>query len=413
MDAHFLAGRTVVVAGAGIAGLSFATALRKQWPSNLKPPKITIYERDTKDVAMDREGYSLSLAGHDETGGLVALKDLGLLDQILGHAILGLEGDGCFKIWDSSWGELMSVRFKPARGVPTAGIRIARKHLRQTLIDAVGVNGIQWGVACVAANKLGNGRMRVQLMGNGHTQESTIECDLLVAADGASSKLRASLRPDDQLEYAGAIQLCGNAMFSEGIPKPVDNNWGLQTSAHGVCCFYSPVDKNTVLWALSIREPDPRPRLDRSKPESLQAVIDEGRKLGKAFSEPFLTIVNTTDPETVLAQSARDKKPFAHDDDAGPVVFIGDSNHAVSPFAGYGASLALKDGWDLAEQICKTPSLGDAVKAYDTISVPRAVKVLESSRWRINMGHGTGLKFLFFRALVSFGGFMLWLMGRS
>ncbi len=45
MDAKFLSGKKVVVAGAGMAGLSFALALRKRWPSNLEPPLVTIYDR--------------------------------------------------------------------------------------------------------------------------------------------------------------------------------------------------------------------------------------------------------------------------------------------------------------------------------------------------------------------------------
>jgi len=141
--------------------------------------------------------------------------------------------------------------------------------------------------------------------------------------------------------------------------------------------------------------------------------MEEARKLGAVFAEPFGAMVDATDPKTTFRLSARDKQPFRHDEDCGSVVFIGDSNHAVSPFAGFGANLALKDGWDLAAQICGKRTLGEAVKAYDAVSVPRAVKVLKSSHWRIDNGHSTGLKFFFFRALVGFGGFMLWAMGRS
>jgi 2-polyprenyl-6-methoxyphenol hydroxylase-like FAD-dependent oxidoreductase len=304
----------------------------------------------------------------------------------------------------------MSVRFKPAPGLPTAGIRIARKNLRRTLIDAVNrTDQIRWGMACVSAAKLDDGKMRVWLDG-----QPTVDCDLLIVADGANSKLRASLRPGDTLQYAGAMQMGGDAVFPQGLPRPLDTNWGLQISeGSGVCCFYSAVDKSSAVWALSIREPHPRPALDKDSPDQHRAILEETLKLGHEFGDRFKTIVGATDPKTVFCIPARDKKPFLHDPALGSVVFIGDSNHAVSPFAGYGASLAMKDGWDLASSLCQSGSVAEAVVAYDAISVSRAAKVLNSSHWRIDMGHSSGLKFLWFKVIITFGGFMLWLLGKS
>ncbi|RYO82001.1 hypothetical protein DL766_007265 [Monosporascus sp. MC13-8B] len=414
---HFLAGKRIIVAGAGMAGLAFVTGLRRQWNPALQPPEIVIYERDTQQTSINREGFSLSLAGYDETGGLYALKQLGLLDEVLPHALLGLEGTGSFKVWGRNFGEQMSVRYKPARGLPSAGIRIARKNLRKVLLDAVeATDKITWGSACVEAQKLASGRVRVKFARGGHDSkvDDEDECDLLVVADGASSKLRACLRPDDTLRYAGAIQLGGSAKFEDKIPQPVDNNWGMLLSGQGVSCFLSPIDHHSVVWALSRLEAQERRRINPNDPGSAEKVIREGLELGRMFGEPFQTIVERTDPATVFAMPARDKQPFYHDvSDLGPIVFIGDSNHAVSPFAGYGASLAMKDGWDLAEQICAASDVKRAVTSYDAISVPRAIKVLKESHWRIEMGHSTGIKGMMFRCFIAVGGFLLWLTGQA
>jgi hypothetical protein len=43
-----------------------------------------------------RGTYTLSLTGFDSSGGLVALRNLGLLDDALEHAISGLDGTGAF-----------------------------------------------------------------------------------------------------------------------------------------------------------------------------------------------------------------------------------------------------------------------------------------------------------------------------
>ncbi|KAL6831426.1 hypothetical protein J3E69DRAFT_221505 [Trichoderma sp. SZMC 28015] len=409
MDAQFLSGKKIIVAGAGISGLSFTLAIRQLWPAGLEPPHIVIYERDSDAVPPGREGYSLSLAGFDETGGLYAARDLGILDEVLNHATQGLGNQFVFKVWNNSWNELLSMKFKPAAGLPTAGIRIARKNLRKVLTSAVGPGQIKWNTACVDAEKLPNGKILVTLSGD-HipADKTTTECDLLIVADGAASKIRSKLRPDDTLQYAGVMQKGGLAVFPNGIPQPVDKNWGMLLSAgKGMACFLSPYDETSVAWGMSYRAPTIEEPLKLSGLEDAQQVIDDCKELGKEFPQPFQSILNATDPRDVSRLAARDKQPFNHDLSLGPVIFIGDSNHAVSPFSGYGASLALKDGWDLSVQLCKAKSLTEAVKAYDAISVPRANKVLKESHQRIDMGHATGLNYLVNRSLLGIGGFVL------
>jgi 2-polyprenyl-6-methoxyphenol hydroxylase-like FAD-dependent oxidoreductase len=172
----------------------------------LTPPNLTIYERDSNAVPAGREGYTFSLAGYDKTGGLYAAHDLGILDDVMKHAVQGLGSKLKFTMWNSSWKELLTQTFEPAPGLPTSGIRIARKNLRKVLTDAVGREQIIWNTACVDAEKLPNGKMLVKLS-EGQT-ESTAECDLLIIADGASSKLRAS-----QAIPCNTLELCKKAAW--------------------------------------------------------------------------------------------------------------------------------------------------------------------------------------------------------
>lgn len=208
----------------------------------------------------------------------------------------------------------------------------------------------------------------------------------------------------------------GVAHFPSGIPAPLNENWGLQISGgQGACCFYSPADKNSVIWALSFLESEPRPKIQTfDTQDAIRPVLDEARVRGSMLGSLFHTLVEaTTDAAGVFCFPAKDKRPFRHSSDEPSIVFIGDSNHAVSPFAGHGASLALKDGCGLAQSLVGSTPLVDAVQDYDAVSVSRAQKVLDSSRWRINNSHSTGLRFLCFRTLMVIGGYMLWLVGRS
>lgn len=268
-------------------------------------------------------------------------------------------------------------------------MRIARRELRRVLIDAVPSTDIHWSSYCTGAVQLGNGRVQVQLS-NGEVDE----CDLLVAADGANSKVRASFRPDDKLSFAGAVCITGDARFPNGIPEPVDQDWGLILGAGGTGLFASPIDEHSAVWSLSYLAPEPRETIPRPIPqEQAQLLLNEALHRGTTFTEPFKTLVQATDLSTLTIFNAMDKQPFQH---AGsgqewkPVVFIGDSNHAMSPFAGNGANMALMDGWDLAEQLCKPVTLPVALAAYDSLSMPRSKSAIQMSHWSISLAHAQG-----------------------
>ncbi|SPJ81888.1 uncharacterized protein FTOL_09293 [Fusarium torulosum] len=392
---HFLERKTIIVAGGGVAGSAFVIGLRKLWNTQLEEPRIVIYDRDSPDVSAQREGYTVSLVGYDASGGLIALNKLGLLQQTLDKAVSGLNNEGAFKIWGPNWNEQASFRRKPLDGLPSSSIRITRKDLRQVLHDNLRPeDSVQWNSRCVAVRQLESGRLSVQVVQGQPGYELMTEelCDILIAADGAHSKLREYLRPNDKLEFAGAILRGGISRFEGPPPAPVDKDWGFILSGTGVSCFFSPVDKHSIVWGVGALETEQVPSLDTNDEKAIKEVVECGLRLGDRLHEPFSTIVRHTDPKTVFSMNAHDKAPFSHEDMVKRgVVFIGDSNHAVSPFAGFGANLALSDAWDLAEQLCRSSSMAYAIAAYDELSVPRARKILEGSRERLKMGHRKGV----------------------
>lgn len=414
MPSHFLEGKKIIVSGAGFAGLSFAIALHQNWDPSLKRPQVTIYERDGRHLPRNRQGTSLSLHGFDENGGLVAARDIGLLDGMMKHAVSGNDSSSGFRIWSSNWVELLSIKFSPYQDLPSSGIRIVRNDMREVCVSAAEkLYPIAWNTMVTSAERLSDGRIRVHISPSGKDGDSfTDECDLLIAADGAHSKIRSSFRPDDNLEYAGAIQMGGVSRFPNGIPEPVTKNWGMVITGEGVGCFFSPVDATGVIWGLGFLEPQ---RAQKHDPGSIdEAVKQEALERGHMLQEPFRTIVNATEKDASFMFPARDKKPFPHagDDNLKGVVFLGDTNHAVSPFAGNGANMALKDGVDLARQICASQSMEEALVAYDKLAMPRAEKTLKQSHQRIGQAHCTGWYYYALRGMLFVGSTMMFLTGR-
>lgn len=299
-----------------------------------------------------------------------------------------------FTIWDKDW--IASPSFNvPAYGdMPTSAVRIPRRILRMILIEAAEAAGIEvhWGVSCEVPECLDSGRVRIRLRNaeNGGSIE-TRTCDLLIVADGANSKIRTSLRPDDTLQYTGLMMMGGVAEFPDGaVPAHIIDKWGMVLTDQGVSCFLSPTSKSGFHWGLSWRKQSPRAPPATWSNEYVQSLKFEALRRGRVIAEPFATIVERTDPSTMFIMAGMDKRPFSHEHLRG-VVFIGDSNHAFSPLAGNGANVALKDGYDLAEQLCTASSIHDAISQFDHEGVPRALRTLDRSHERIASAHTTQL----------------------
>jgi 2-polyprenyl-6-methoxyphenol hydroxylase-like FAD-dependent oxidoreductase len=61
--------------------------------------------------------------------------------------------------------------------------------------------------------------------------------------------------------------------------------------------------------------------------------------------------------------------------------------------------MALEDGWDLAEQLCKHESLEAALTAYDALSMPRAKTTLRMSHFVIEVAHSQGWRLMLYTLL--------------
>ncbi|KAJ3496246.1 hypothetical protein NLG97_g2793 [Lecanicillium saksenae] len=411
---HFLSGKSIFVIGAGLSGAAFVASLRSTWTHALPFPNITVFDRDAKCEFERRGGYSLSLVGNDPSGGLIPLKKMGILDSVLRRSIAGVGGDGIFKLWSSEWKELAGHRRSPLEGMPTSSVRISRSEIRRILLAAAQLDqdgAVQWNTRCHSVSKLPTGRMLVETARGGENVSRSMECDLVIVAEGANSRIRAHLRPNDTLEYTGAVMRTGVSRFPHALPEQIGRNWGFILSGTGVSCFVSPVGESDLQWAVGHFED----RISTESPDAHHAkqAIRRASELGSHIAEPFKTIISQTDPETVMCINAHDKLPFRHSGiESMPVVFIGDSNHALSPFAGYGANLGLSDAWDLAEQLVKNTSLRDAVEGYDNISFPRASRVVIGARKRLRAGHSTGLRYLLFLLILAISRALRWILRR-
>jgi 2-polyprenyl-6-methoxyphenol hydroxylase-like FAD-dependent oxidoreductase len=410
-EKHHLAGKRIIVTGAGLAGLAFATALDQSWPDGHPKPELVLYERSLKELDREREGYTMSIKSES---GLKALKELGLLEKALSHSTVGHNGiETAPTIWNSKWQPQLDLNAtrKPSQAgaaIPPTGIRLVRYMLRDMLLNAVPPHTtIHWGKGCEKAQLLPNDRVRVTL-----TDASTSDCDLLIAADGANSTIRASLLPAQSLAYAGVVCYMGTSRFPPGEkPTPhAKGKWGINLSSKGVPFLTFPVDATTTVWALSYRSAQPRERVRGTEAIAhRRELLEEVHQRGSHLQSPFREIVQATDPRTLQVFSAAHKPPLSHAAllPSTNVVLIGDANHPVTPFSGSGANMALLDAVVLAQQLACCGSVGAAISAFDAESIPRARKAFNRARFTIAVLHARGFGFWVVRVLVGVVGLLV------
>src|SRR4051812_31886012 len=204
----------VAVVGAGIAGLTFAAAMRKFAPS----ADVAIYERDAAADSRP-EGYGLGLRGD---AGLLVLKRLGLYDDLAGDAVTIAN----FAILDQRGKHLLDLPAASDERRRTE--RVLRARLKAVLRAAADLPA-SFARQVVDYADHGDG---VELR---FADGPTATADLLVAADGVNSAVRAKMI-GDQKRYLGLTAIAGEAPVPANGPL-IDGGYFMTLGDDGTSVF--------------------------------------------------------------------------------------------------------------------------------------------------------------------------------
>ena len=235
MTNQLIAGKQIAIIGAGPAGLTLARLLQQSGAAHIR-----VYERDLNREVRD-QGATLDL--HEESG-LLALQRAGLMDGFRANFRPGAEK---LRVLDKyahiAFDEHDTPPGKDDREAPRP--EIDRGPLRGLLLDSLTPGTVVWNRQLLTAIPEGEGWLL-------HFQDGTsATADLLVAADGANSKVRpllTSIRP----VYAGYMVVEGlvyeanraapgiNALLREGKIFAFGDNKSIIVSskAGGHFAFY-------------------------------------------------------------------------------------------------------------------------------------------------------------------------------
>ncbi|KAJ3540848.1 hypothetical protein NM208_g4874 [Fusarium decemcellulare] len=393
-----LEGKRVVVIGAGVAGLAFIIGLRRQWPTDRVPPRIAIYDRRKAEQPCQTEqpDRSVLLTGPAAASGRETLQSLGLLEEALQYSVPEEADDDYFgddplsidellEESSSAGSTIVAEQAVQGHGRSRSGLprRMRYGDLCKILVKAANqTDEIFWGVTCQNVLTRPDGKLGIWLTTEGDEDGRLDACDYVIAADGASSTIRASILSRNSPMMA-ENQVGGVATFPGRVPSSL-NTWGTRTAKDWVnrtpFCSYYTVDENHVIWDVNsfqqIAGSDDLDNLDESK-RVLELCGEHTNWMSTTDGkrQKLRTLFNNTHPRSIFSFRDGHKGVYSGSWDKN-VVFIGDSNHAVGLSTGDGGSLALRDGWDLAEKFTRSEDLHGAIEVYKDASTIRASREL-------------------------------------
>jgi 2-polyprenyl-6-methoxyphenol hydroxylase-like FAD-dependent oxidoreductase len=363
-----LQNKRVAIIGGGPGGLTLARLLQT------KGADVKVYERDLNRHARV-QGSPLDL--HEESG-LAALRKADLLDEFKKNYRPGADktiianehAEVLFSDHHHKTGkddEFGSEHFRP---------EIDRGPLRNILLESLQSETVVWDSHFISMEKRGEGWV-LHFKNN-----SSVYADLVIAADGANSKIRPCIT-DIKPFYSGVVMLEGNvydaakttpliyALLNGGKIMAFGNtkNILLGQKGNGEIGFYASFKANENWLANN--------GLDYSdKTQLLSWFKKEYSEWSSIWYELFENAATPYIPRPIYCM------PLNQTWEALPnLTMLGDAAHVMPPFAGEGVNMAMLDALELSECLTsdKYDTLKEAISSYEINMCKRAAMAAQES----------------------------------
>jgi 2-polyprenyl-6-methoxyphenol hydroxylase-like FAD-dependent oxidoreductase len=319
----------IAIIGGGIAGLTAAVALARRGLA------AEVYEQAP---VLQEAGAGVGLWPNAMT----ALEPLGLSGKVARLAVTvtrqGLRrSDGT---WLMSFPEhLMAQRWG-------AGfVLVHRAELQQLLAAELDPSAIHLGARCTG---LADGNRAVTAR---FADGREVQADVLVAADGVHSAVRAVLLGPAPLRYRGYTAVRG-VTPAGSVPLPRD---GTETWGRGARFGLGPTSGERIIWYATWN--------------AAAGAKDDGdtaarlRGLFGAWHDPIPAIIDATPQAALIRNDIYDRRP-ARTWSRGRVALIGDAIHPMTPDLAQGACQAILDATTLASCLAACGDIRAALREY-------------------------------------------------
>jgi 2-polyprenyl-6-methoxyphenol hydroxylase-like FAD-dependent oxidoreductase len=339
--------RDAIVVGAGIAGLTTANALlRCGWD-------VRVLERSPEPRTTGAGIVLLAnaLRGLDAAGVGDAVRAVGQ------RAYPGTLRDGSGRALVHVSPEQIAAR------LGTVANAFHRPRLQEALLGGLGDQHVTYGVAAVAVDAGDAARPATVTLEDG----SSLSADLVVAADGVRSRLRAAVVPDAaEPVYVGSTTWLA-VLDNPGISE-MSQTWG-RGGEFGLIAL----GDGRLYWYGTQVRPAGSPTGDPA------ADLAAARAAFADWHDPIPAVLAATLPEQVqqldLYGFPRPLPRMVR----GRVALVGDAAHAMPPNVGQGGGQGIEDAVVLAASVSGTDPVVEGLAAYDRVRRPRTAGVLRAA----------------------------------
>lgn len=350
--------RPLIIAGAGIAGLTLALTLARQGR------RVTLIEKRTR---IDEVGAGLQISPNASR----ILIGLGLgpaLSRVAGEPseLIVRDGKSGARLASMAQGDAMRQTY----GAPYWHIH--RADLQTVLLDAVrslDTITLSFGRGITGLQQDDKGVRIETETANG--QHALIEGAALIGADGVWTRTAALLGDGSEPRYTGYTAWRASLPMEEApeaFREKITGLW-LGPSSHLV---HYPLRGGRVLNIVAtVSERSAEPGWSRPGDKaSCEARF-------RHWAQPVRELLSAVPEWNIWSLYDRPPRPNAA---RGRATLIGDAFHPVLPFLAQGAAMAIEDSAVLAQELGKTDDIAAAFRAYVARRAPRGARVQKEAR---------------------------------
>jgi len=354
-----LQNKQIAIVGAGPGGLTLARLLQ------LKGAHVKLYERDFDKYARV-QGSPLDL--HDESG-LAAIRKANLLNEFKQNflpradrkLITNERAEIFFSDHDAKPDENFgSEYFRP---------EIDRGTLRKILLESLQPGTVQWDSHFISLEAENEGWLLH------FKNDSTVYADIVIAADGANSKIRPYIT-DIKAFYSGITMLEGNIYDAEKAAPGVYhflNGGKIMAFGNSKDIFVGQKGNGDIGFGASSRTDENWATDSGLDFTDYKQVLDWFKITYSGWSPIWYELFESATTPFIArpiycAPLDQTWEPLSN------LTMLGDAAHVMPPFAGEGANVAMLDALELSKHLTsgKYNTLKEAIAFFETDMRKRA-----------------------------------------